>query len=346
MSSRRVTRFPTDLAGLVSSDRPTVTPADPVSAGPAAKLPEPSNIPPSSAMGELLTRGAPPRVEREIITSVDPRRCKPWKYHDRRPGYFTVESCKGMIDSIRREKQKMPALARKIEGDPDYDYELIYGMRRRFACEHLNIFLRIVVRDIDDRQAALEMDIENREREDVTAMERAMSYSRQVKDGLFATQDALASAVGLTQGRISQWFKAVEILEEAAISRLFPDPSQIPVKRALALASQLENERTKIVLLKAATNMHTRGRHLRKKPSTIIAELLKAPERSHQSDSETDERTTFGVVDREVNVGASARMRVKRNAQGKISLVFQTGFVGEEMETVLAAVKQGLELLK
>jgi ParB family chromosome partitioning protein len=247
-----------------------------------------------------------------------------------------------MIDSIRREKQKMPALARKLVGDPNWDFEVIYGMRRRFACEYLNVPLRIVVREISDTLAAVEMDIENRLREDISAMERAMSYARQLKDGLFPTQGDLAKALGLTQGRISQWVKAAQIMEEPAIEKLFPDVSMVPVKAAQALAAQLEDKQARALIIKAATNLHARDGHLKIRANAIIARLIKAPERSSESE---EGGTTFRVVDRELNVGSSGRMKLKRNGKGKVTLVFPDGVNKENTDVILAAVKEGIELL-
>src|SRR5882724_3977249 len=78
-----------------------------------------------------------PPLERENILSIDPKRVRAWRYHNRGDTWYTRERCQDLIDSIARDEQQVPAVARKLTGDPNFDYELIYGMRRRYACELL-----------------------------------------------------------------------------------------------------------------------------------------------------------------------------------------------------------------
>ena len=63
-----------------------------------------------------------PAIERETVLSVDPRRCRPWKYHNRTEAWYTRERCADLIESIAKDGQLEPALARKIVGDPNFDY--------------------------------------------------------------------------------------------------------------------------------------------------------------------------------------------------------------------------------
>src|ERR1700722_16016868 len=106
----------------------------------------PSSAKPVLAAAELaLTGRTAPVMERENIFSVDPKRVRAWKYHNRAPAWYTKERCQDLIESMAKEGQQEPALARKLSGDPDFDYELVYGMRRRFTCEFLNMKLKLRV---------------------------------------------------------------------------------------------------------------------------------------------------------------------------------------------------------
>ncbi|MCI2285926.1 ParB N-terminal domain-containing protein [Colwellia sp. MSW7] len=64
------------------------------------------------------------KARRIAIISVDPRVCRPWAVHDRDAVWFTEERSKTLLDSIKANGQKNPALARKIS-DSDYEYEII-----------------------------------------------------------------------------------------------------------------------------------------------------------------------------------------------------------------------------
>ena len=47
-------------------------------------------------------------------------------------------------------------MARRLEGEKDYDFELIFGMRRRFACEVTGQKLKIRVIDASDAKAVVD----------------------------------------------------------------------------------------------------------------------------------------------------------------------------------------------
>ena len=160
---------------------------------------------PMLAAAELALKGrTAPTLERENILSVDPRRCRPWKYHNRTDAWYTKQQCQDLIDSITKDGQLEPALARKIVGDPQYDFELIYGMRRRFAAEFTNSKLKIRVTDADDTKSAVLMHIENADRQDITPMERALSFQTQMEAKLFPTQDAMSKDGLLVWSAISR----------------------------------------------------------------------------------------------------------------------------------------------
>ena len=356
-------RFASNLAGLASrsatpanpstafapappdlSEPPAATQSQAVTAPPSTALRVPTSPPPRpiSAVGDLVSHGAQTMTEREIIQSVDPKRCRPWKYHDRKESNCTPAKLQSLVESIRTEKQKRPALARKLVGDPNFDYELIYGVRRQRACMLLKIHLKIVVKDLSNAQASVEMHIENKEREDVSPMERAITWALQLRDKVFATQEMLAQALNVSQSLVSQAVSAAGILEIQAIGRLFPVPENVPVLPAFKLSKQLKNEKCEAAIVKAANHLYERERHLALKPGAILAQLRLAPERSTQYSGESP---LPSIVDKEVNVGANGRMKIKRNAGGKVTLVLPQGIQKEETDNLLSAVKQAIDLL-
>ena len=291
-------------------------------------LERPSSARPVLAAAELaLTGRTVPALERENIFAVDPKRVRPWKYHNRTAAWYTRERCLDLVESIAKDGQQEPALARKLGGDPNFDYELIYGMRRRFACEHLNTKLKLRVVDADDTRAAVLMHIENADRQDITAMERAMSFQMQLDAKVFPTQEALAEAIGLSKGQVAKMVKAAALIRLSSIGALFGDKSVVPVDQAYKLAALMERSGAKDVVLKAAQNMATKGR---REPRETLKVLLASLDRSSR----------FEPVQKAFNVGASGRVVVTRNPKGKVTLAFPKGFKGVEKAEVLAAVEQ------
>lgn len=291
-------------------------------------LDRPTAARPLLAAAELaLTGRTIPALERENIFAVDPRRVRPWKYHNRTAGWYTRERCLDLVESIAKDGQQEPALARKLSGDPNFDYELIYGMRRRFACEHLNAKLKLRVLDTDDARAAVLMHIENADRQDITPMERALSFHSQVEAKLFPTQEALAEAIGLSKGQVTKMIKAAALMRVSSIGNLFADKSVVPVDQAYKLAALMERSGAKEVVLKAAQNLATRPR---REPRDTLKALLGSLDRSSR----------FEPIQKAFNVGVAGRVVATRNGRGKVTLAFPKGFQGVEKGEFLAAVEQ------
>ena len=241
-------------------------------------LDRPTSARPVLAAAELaLTGRTVPALERENIFAVDPKRVRPWKYHNRTSAWYTRERCLDLVESIAKDGQQEPALARKLSGDPNFDYELIYGMRRRFACEHLNAKLKLRVLEAEDARAAVLMHIENADRQDITPMERAMSFQAQIEARLFSTQEALAEAIGLSKGQVAKMVKAAALMRLSSIGALFADKSVVPVDQAYKLAALMERSGAKEVILKAAQNLAAKGR---REPRETLKALLGSLDRS------------------------------------------------------------------
>jgi ParB family chromosome partitioning protein len=285
---------------------------------------------PVLAAAELaLTGRTTPPLERENIFSVDPKKVRGWKYHNRHSSWYTKERCADLIASIPKDGQQEPALARRINGDPQFDFELIYGMRRRFACEFLNTKLRLRVIDADDMRAAVLMHVENANREDITPMERAISFHQQLDSKLFPTQDALADAIGLSKGQVAKMLKAARLMSHSTIGNLFADKSEVPVEQAYKLATLLERPAAKEVILQAAQNLGRKGEGDRTASETLRI-LVTSLDRSRK----------FAPLQKHYNVGPSKRVAVTRNSKGKVTLAFPQGMQDLTKEDVLTAVEQ------
>lgn len=274
-----------------------------------------------------LTGRVAPALERENIFSVDPKRVRPWKYHNRTESWYTRARCQDLIESIAKDGQQEPAVARKLSGDADHDYELIYGMRRRYACEVLGRKLKLRVVEVDDARAAVLMHIENADRQDITPMERALSFQTQIEARIFPTQEALGDAMGLSKPQVSKMLKAAQLMRQGAIGPLFADKSAVPIEQAYKLASLMERPGAKEIILQAAKNL---GREeARREAGEILRSLIGSLDRSKK----------FAPIQKQYNVGAACRVLVTRNARGKVTLAFAQGLQGIAPAEVLAAVE-------
>jgi len=290
----------------------------------------PTATKPVVAAAELaLTGRTAAPLHRENIFSVDPKRVRPWKYHNRTDAWYTKERCQDLIDSIAKDGQQEPAVARKLTGDPKFDYELISGMRRRYSCEHLNAPLKLRVIEADDARAAVLMHIENADRQDITAMERALSFHTQLEAKIFGTQDALSDAMGLSKGQVAKMLKAARLMHHSAIGQLFPDKSAVPVDQAYKVATLLDREGAKEVILQAAQNL-ARKKDTSRPPAEMLRLLITSLDRTKK----------FEPLQKEYNVGPTTRIAVTRNPRGKVTLAFPKGLHGLDKAEILATVEK------
>jgi ParB/RepB/Spo0J family partition protein len=279
-----------------------------------------------------LTGRTLPMAERTNILSVDPKRCRPWKYHNRSNAWYTKERCQDLIDSVVKDGQLESALARKVSGDADFDFELIYGMRRRFAAEFTHTKLKIRLTDADDAKAAVLMHIENADRQDITPMERALSFQQQLEAKIFASQDAMAEAFGLSKAQVSKLLKAAQVLKQTTIGQLFVDKSAVPVEAAYQLGVLMDRPGAKDVVLKSAQNLLAKGESGRT-PAATLKVLANSLDRSRHVEP----------MKREYHVGPATRMTVTRNPKGKVTLAFPKGLRAGDRDGLLAAIEKLLK---
>jgi ParB/RepB/Spo0J family partition protein len=288
---------------------------------------------PTMPAAELALKGRTmPMAERTNLLSVEPKRCRPWRYHNRSNAWYTKERCQDLIDSIVKDGQLEPALARKVVGEADFDYELIYGMRRRFAAEFTHSKLKIRLTEADDAKAAVLMHIENADRRDITPMERALSFHQQLEARIFASQDAMAEAFGLSKAQVSKLLKAAQLLKQATIGQLFADKSEVPVEAAYQLSVLMERPGAKDVVLKSAQNLLAKGESGRT-PAATLKVLANSLDRSRHVEP----------MKREYHVGPATRMTVTRNPKGKVTLAFPKGLRATDRDGLLAAIEKLLK---
>jgi len=189
----------------------------------------------------------------QSIVSVSPFRCRMWSFHARLEAHVTEETCKEEIASFTRHGQLVPVLGRPIQGDPDYDVELIYGARRLFAARHINKPLRVELRNVSDKEAIVAMDIENRQRLDISPYERGQSYALWLREGYFSSQDEIARALRVSASQISRLLKLTRLPN--VVVRAFDSPLSICEGWGLDLLEVLENPEKRMLLLRRARQL-------------------------------------------------------------------------------------------
>ena len=184
------------------------------------------------------------------IVSVNPFRACMWSLHDRCDQHVNEETCKAEIESFEKHGQLVPALGRVLRGDPDHDVELIYGARRLFVARHLNIPLLVDMREVSDREAIISMDIENRQRTDISPYERGVSYARWLRTGHFGSQDDIARALRISSSRVSRLLRLAKL--PSVILNAFTTPLEICEAWGLDIMDALDDPQRRQRTIQAA----------------------------------------------------------------------------------------------
>jgi ParB family transcriptional regulator, chromosome partitioning protein len=179
-----------------------------------------------------------------VHESVDPARCRIWEGHNRDYATLNAENCADLIDSFKAEsRQNFPAIVRRVEGDPQYSYEVICGARRHWAVAwmraHHQPDFRFLIepRELNDEEAFRIADLENRSRRDLSDYERASDYARAVERYYDGNQQRMADRLEVSKSWLSRYLELARL--PAEIVAAFGSPHVIGISHGAALAPLL-----------------------------------------------------------------------------------------------------------
>jgi ParB family chromosome partitioning protein len=190
------------------------------------------------------------------IVSANPFRCRMWDLHPRLEQHITEETCRAEIESFSKHGQMLAVLGRPARGDADCEVELIYGARRLFVARHLNMPLRVELREVSDREAIVAMEIENQQRLDISPYERGLSYVRWLRAGHFDSQEDLGRALKISPSQVSRVIKLARL--PSVIVNAFASAQEIREGWGTDLADALDDtqrRRATIDRARAITNL-------------------------------------------------------------------------------------------
>lgn len=233
------------------------------------------------------------RMPMNSIVSANPFRCRVWGLHDRLDEHITEENCAEEIESFRVHGQRVRVLGRPVRDDSDYDLEVICGARRLFVARLLKMQLLVEVRELSDRDAIIQMHIENCLRKDISPYDRGQAYLRWLRGGHFESQDEMATALKVSPSQVSRLLKvarlpsvivnafgnAVDICESwgEKLTEVLEDPSRsqpaIRTARAIAASStRLRPHEVYRQLLASAAPTEPGGRKVTRAPHDQVIE--------------------------------------------------------------------------
>ncbi|MEI4473951.1 ParB/RepB/Spo0J family partition protein [Frigidibacter sp. MR17.24] len=195
--------------------------------------------------------GAPAR-----LSWVDPATCVMWGRHNRAYDKLTPESCRELIDSMRAQgRQEFPAVVRRLSPEASAArggalFEVICGARRHFAVSWLRAqglgFLYLVEeRGLADEEAFRLADIENRERKDLSDLERARDYADALDLYYGGRQRTMAQRLEVSEAWLSRYLQLARL--PAEIVEAFASAGELKELHARALRPMLAEAEHKVI---------------------------------------------------------------------------------------------------
>ncbi|HWJ71515.1 MAG TPA: ParB/RepB/Spo0J family partition protein [Sphingobium sp.] len=332
------------LADLLAADDEGDMPVTP-EAGPAPVRAERARGATLLNRESALARVATGEVRQVTQLLLDPARVRIWPGNARIYAHLTEENCAELIDSIIAEGgQKVPAVVRRTDDDPDHDYEVIAGTRRHWSVSWLrrnnypDMQFVAQVAALDDEAAFRLADLENRARQDVNDLERARNYAAALASHYGGHLTRMAERLKLSKGWLSKMIRVAAIPD--SIIAAFAAPGDVQLKPAYGLAQALgEPSAAKAIAAEArrlaAEQKERAGTGSPPLPAPdVLRRLLDAPRAQRDDDQRYTASSRYG----------RAMLTIQSANRQGVTLRLHAGS-GADEEEMIAAVRAALEHL-
>jgi ParB family chromosome partitioning protein len=194
---------------------------------------------PSFLARRAQSLGEVSRTVKRPTIRLAPSECTIWPGNARDYADLTFERCETLIASIQEEGRNREAVVVRRTPDGPAPYELIVGTRRHWsvswlhANHHSQIELIARIETLDDEGAFRLADIENREREDVTDLERARNYLHAV-EAYYGGCARMAQRLAMPQTTLYNFLRLGELSD--TVIAAFPSKAAVKAVHANRLA--------------------------------------------------------------------------------------------------------------
>lgn len=211
---------------------------------------------PSFLARRAQSLGEVSRTLKRPTIRLKPSECTIWPGNARNYEDLSYERCETLIASIREEGRNREAVVVRRTPDGPLQFELLVGTRRHWsiswlhANNHSEIELVARIETLDDEGAFRLADIENREREDVTDLERARNYLHAVEAYYGGVRNRMAERLAIAPTTLYNFIRLGELSNDVIAA--FPDTASVKAAHANRLAPHLKVEIERDRLLEEA----------------------------------------------------------------------------------------------
>ena len=197
------------------------------------------------------------KTVKRLTIRIKPSECSIWPGNARDYELLDEKRLETLIESIKSENgNRIPVVIRRTP-NAEKQYELITGTRRHWAISWLNqnhypdIELLASLETLDDEGAFRLADIENREREDISPLERALNYKHALQEFYGGNVSQMSERMGIARPTLHSYLLLADL--PAEIIPAFASPLDIQTRYANQLNPFLRDDAKRAKLLSAAT---------------------------------------------------------------------------------------------
>lgn len=280
----------------------------------------PKSAPQQTAVaGDAGTNNAEGEPLRELAVDLVQR----GKYQPRRDMHS--EALEDLANSIRKQGVLQPIVVRPIDARR---FEIIAGERRWRAAQLAGLDkIPALVRDVSDESAIAMALIENIQREDLNAMEEAVSLAR-LRDEFELTQQEVANAVGKSRATVANLLRLLSLREDVKTLLEHGDLELGHAKALLGLPAEQQSA--------AAAQIVAKGLSVRQAES-LVRNIL-AAKNNPTATGNTDVDPDIARLQNELGERVGVPVMIQHSAKGKGKLVFKYSSL-DELDGILEHIK-------
>lgn len=272
----------------------------------------------------LLSSADKPREGELRTLPVTAIRPNPWQPRQ----VFEPEQLEQLAASIKAQGLLQPVVVRPAApGNGQDGYELIAGERRWRAAGLAGLtHIPAVVRQVDDRTTAALALVENLQREDLNALEKAQGIKRLIEEFGLTHQQA-GEAVGHSRTHVSNLLR---LLDLAPAVQGLVETGQLDMGHARALLPLPKARQEEMAEKIAAQQMTVRD------VEALVARLLQAPADKAQAAKAVD--PNIADLERRLSERLGAPAEIRHGQRGKGQIVLRYGSL-DELDALLSRLE-------
>ncbi|HER20316.1 MAG TPA: ParB/RepB/Spo0J family partition protein [Chromatiales bacterium] len=272
----------------------------------------------------LLSSADKPREGELRTLPVTAIRPNPWQPRQ----VFEPEQLEQLAASIKAQGLLQPVVVRPAaQGNGQDGYELIAGERRWRAAGLAGLtHIPAVVRQVDDRTTAALALVENLQREDLNALEKAQGIKRLIEEFGLTHQQA-GEAVGHSRTHVSNLLR---LLDLAPAVQGLVETGQLDMGHARALLPLPKARQEEMAEKIAAQQMTVRD------VEALVARLLQAPADKAQAAKAVD--PNIADLERRLSERLGAPAEIRHGQRGKGQIVLRYGSL-DELDALLSRLE-------